>query len=132
MKRFCLISLVLTILIVVSAYETSAQTRVRVRFARGATSATLKGTVRGYGYIDYFIRAGMGQTMSVNVYSPNEGLQFVVFNSNYNNMEGSFGDTYWSSVLPYTGDYIVRVLLQRSEARRRGSMANYTLKITIY
>ena len=51
MKRLIPI-LILVIAVVATA---SAQTKQRVRFARGETSATVSGTVRGYAYVDYVL-----------------------------------------------------------------------------
>ncbi len=110
----------------------SAQTKVNVKFARGAHSVTLRGSVSGYEYVDYLLEASSGQGMSVSISSSSKFPQFVIFDKNMANLEGSHGDTYWWGRLPSDGTYTVRVLLPRSDARRKGSKANYSLLIKIF
>jgi hypothetical protein len=126
MKKLILLTAILLSILTVSA----AQTKVRVKFAKGASSATLKGTVKGYKYIDYLVRAGSGQTMSVNLNSAHRGCNFVIFYSNMENIDGARGVTEFSDGLDVNDDYVVRVLLPRSAARRKES-ASFSLKIAI-
>jgi hypothetical protein len=108
----------------------SAQSKVRVRFARGTTSITLKGTVTGYKYIDYIIGAKSGQTMSVNLKSTHGGCSFVMFYSDMKNVEDATEITEITRNVDVTDNYVVRVLLPRSAARRKES-ASFSLKISI-
>lgn len=106
----------------------------RIQFARGASSATRKGSVRGDASRDYVIRASQGQTLSVNL---NSQSTFVYFNVlDHGTMTALEGDprpmevTQWAGKLPKTGDYVIRVYLNRA-ATRRGTSANYTLKVVV-
>jgi hypothetical protein len=128
MRKFQLVLVVVLMLTFVSG--SLAQTKVRVRFAKGSTSAAIKGRVSGYAYIDYLLEASQGQKMAVRLTSRSPFAQFVVFDRNMDNVEGNAGQAEWSGILPSSGLYTVRVLLPRSEARRRGS-AIYTVRISI-
>jgi hypothetical protein len=124
--------IILFIISVAFTAVVSAQTKVSVKFARGLNSWTVRGSVSGYQYVDYMLDARSGQGMSVSISSSNKSAQFVIFDKNMENLEGSHGDTYWWGRLPSDGIYTVRVLLPRSDARRTGSKANYSLLIKIY
>ena len=39
--------------------------------------------------------------------------------------------TEWSESLSESGDYLIRVFMMRSAARRKGAAANFTLSISI-
>ena len=39
--------------------------------------------------------------------------------------------TEWSEKLSESGDYLIRVLMMRAGARRKGATANYTLSVSI-
>ena len=90
----------------------------RISFAPGATSATVNGSVQGYETRDYVLRAQAGQQMTVNLRSNSSFMQAVVFSPQG---ETLFVGTNWTGTLPSTGDYKVRVLLVRAEARRNGA-----------
>jgi hypothetical protein len=127
MKKRIVLALILSLVFVVSA---PAQTKVRVRFAKGASSATLKGRVAGYKYIDYILGASAGQTMSVILDSASPNLEFVIFDKNMENLDGATGALDWSGELPSSGNYTIRVLFPRADARR-GASGNFTLMIEI-
>jgi hypothetical protein len=127
MKKLVLLTAILLSMLTVSAV---AQTKVRVKFAKGARSATLKGTVKGYKYIDYLVRGKGGQSWSVNLQSTHRGCGFVVFYANMENVEGATGTTEFSGHFDADDEYIVRVLLPRSAARRKEA-ASFSLKIEI-
>ncbi|WP_374536460.1 hypothetical protein [Chitinimonas taiwanensis] len=102
-----------------------------VQFANGASSATLKGTVKGGHYVDYTLRAAAGQTMKVDMTSqlayfnvlPPGSKDVAIYNSSVN------GNS-WSGTLEQAGAYTLRVYLMRNEARR-GTAAPYTLTVGI-
>jgi hypothetical protein len=131
MKKILLVGFLSLFFGLFSANEAMAQTKVRVRFAKGANSATVKGRVSGYNYVDYIVGAKAGQTMSVAAQSKSNFLQFVIFDQNMENVEGASGVTDWNGELASSGNYTIRVLLPRAEARRKGT-ANYNLTISIY
>ena len=127
MKKLIIFTVILLSFFTVAA---SAQTKVRVKFAKGASSARVKGFVKGYKYIDYLVRAKSGQTMSVKLNSPNAGCSFVIFYSDLKNVEGAADVQQFTRNVDVDDDYIVRVLLPRSAARR-GESASFNLKIEI-
>ena len=112
------------------SYAASAQSKARVRFARGATSAVVTATVRGYGYKDYVVRASAGQEMKVKV-NGGASTVFTIFQPGGENLDGATEMDEFHTTLPTSGDYVIRVMMVRSAARRPHSVSNYTLKISI-
>ncbi len=104
-----------------------------VHFAKGHSSATLKGAIKGRQTIDYTLRAKAGQTMSVKLQSAHGANYFNVLPPGSNNVAifiGSTGGNEWTGALPADGEYTIRVYLMRSAARRNES-APYTLTVGI-
>jgi hypothetical protein len=103
-----------------------------LQFAKGASSATVKGSVAGRQTIDYKLRAKAGQTMTVKLKSGNPGLAFNVLPPGSKDvaLEGAIGLQDWSGMLPADGEYTVRTYLDRAGARR-GEKASYTLTVAI-
>jgi hypothetical protein len=104
-----------------------------VRFAKGASSATVKGSLKGYQTIDYTLRAKAGQTMSVKLQTSNGAHYFNVLPPGSNDVAifiGSTGGNEWTGPLPADGEYKIRLYLMRSAARRKEA-ANYTLTVGI-
>jgi hypothetical protein len=130
MKKILLISMVFASLAFLSI-DASAQVKTRVRFPAGTHGTSVKGTVRGYEYRDYVVGASAGQTITVHLNSESRPSVFTIFRPNGDNLDMAAEQNDFSGELPSKGDYIVRVLMMRSEARRRGSLSNYTLRITI-
>ena len=104
----------------------------RIRFERGASSATVEGTITGYQTVDYVLGARGGQTMDVSFETDHLASYFNVLppDSETALFVGSTGGTTWSGLLPDDGDYRIRVYLMRSAARRDES-AVYTLSVSI-
>ena len=107
------------------------QTKQRVRFAAGSHGASLPGTVRGYAYRDYLVKASAGQKMSLSLTASEPATVMTVFLPNGDNLDGATEADQFRGELPTSGDYVVRVLMMRSAARRKGSISNFTLKISI-
>ncbi len=103
-----------------------------LQFAKGASSATVKGSIAGRQTIDYKLRARAGQTMSVTLKSGNPGLAFNVLPPGSQDVaiEGAIAQQNWSGTLPADGEYTVRTYLDRAGARR-GEKASYTLTVAI-
>jgi hypothetical protein len=104
-----------------------------IQFAKGASSATVKGTIQGDQIIDYKLRARAGQTMSVKLVTRNGANYFNVLPPGSDDVAifvGSTSGNEWSSALPSDGEYTVRVYLMRSAARRNESAA-YTLTVGV-
>jgi len=105
----------------------------RVHFAKGATSTVIKGQVKGYHYVDYQIRAGAGQTLSVEIKTGNGANYFNILPPGSGDVAmfvGSMSGNRFSGVLPTDGDYAIRVYLMRNAARRNES-ARYTLTLDV-
>jgi hypothetical protein len=122
-------------LFVVSSLPAAAQDirQQPVQFKKGASSATLKGNLKGDQIVDYKLRARAGQTMSVKMKSTNAGNYFNVLppgSSDVAVYNSSIGGNDWSGALSADGEYTIRVYLVRSAARR-GEHANYTLTVGI-
>jgi hypothetical protein len=103
-----------------------------LQFAKGASSATVKGSIAGRQTIDYKLRAKAGQTMKVSLKSGNTGLAFNVLPPGSKDVaiEGAIELQDWSGALPADGEYTVRTYLNRAAARR-GEKASYTLTVAI-
>jgi hypothetical protein len=105
----------------------------RVQFAKGATSTVIKGQVKGDHYIDYQVRAGAGQTLSVEMKTGNASSYFNILPPGSGDVAmfiGSTSGNRFSGVLPTDGDYAIRVYLMRNAARRNES-ASYTLTVGV-
>ena len=103
-----------------------------VNFKRGGTSATLKGTIRGYDGVKYSVGASAGQVMSVlfspskrscymNVWTP--GADSAAFN-------GSVTGNEYAANLSVSGDHAIQVYLMRNAARRNET-CRYRLTVEI-
>lgn len=108
-----------------------AQTKQRVKFSTGSSYAEVKGSIRGYGYRDYIVRAAAGQSGHIRLKSANRFTVLTVFLPNGENLEGAAEVNEYNGELPAAGDYVVRIGMMRAEARRRNSAARYVLSISI-
>lgn len=105
----------------------------RVQFAKGASSATVNGTLTGYETVDYLLRASKGQSMNVSMATDNTANYFNILapgESEVAFFNGSTSENQYEGVLPATGDYRVRVYLMRSAARRN-EKANFRLEMIV-
>lgn len=104
-----------------------------VHFAKGASSATLRGSLKGDQTIDYKLRARAGQTMYVGLKTSNSANYFNVLPPGSKDAAVFVGSTEgndWSGTLTADGEYTIRIYLMRSAARRNAT-ANYTLTVGI-
>jgi hypothetical protein len=102
----------------------------RVRFQSGHSSATLRGRIIGYDAKDYVVGAKAGQAMALRLSSSNPSTYFVIYS--INGRATDMNETrVWSENLSESGDYLIRVFMMRSAARRKGAAANFTLSISI-
>jgi hypothetical protein len=102
-------------------------------FATGASSATVKGSLKGDQTVDYRLRAKAGQTMRVTLKTSHGANHFNVLPPGSNDVAifvGSSGGHEWTGPLPADGEYTIRVYLMRSAARRHET-ATYTLTVGI-
>lgn len=105
----------------------------RVKFERGASSATIKGTIKGYETIDYLLGARAGQTMTVKMTTDKGANYFNILPPDTQDeavYAGSTGDNKYEGRLDLDGDWKIRVYMMRSAARRN-EVANYTLTVGI-
>ena len=109
----------------------AAQTKTRVKFPAGTHGTTVKGTVRGYDYRDYVVGASKGQTIELSLTATGSSSVFSVFLPNKENLDLGAEQNDFTGELPVSGDYVIRVGMMRSAARRKGSVSNFTLKISI-
>lgn len=104
----------------------------RVAFAKGASSKIIKGTVKGYDYVDYVIGARGGQLLTVSMTSNRGSNYFNIMpkGSQAAYFIGSNDGNSFRGPVPATGDQVIRVYIMRNDARR-GVSAAYTLRISI-
>lgn len=104
-----------------------------IRFARGASSATVEGSLTGDQTVDYTLGAKAGQTMTVRLETSSTGNYFNVLPPGSHDEAvfiGSVDGNEWTGTPEANGDYTIRVYLMRSAARRQES-ARYTLTTSI-
>jgi hypothetical protein len=114
----------------------SAQTddirKEKIQFAKGASSAIVKGTIKGYKGVDYELQAKAGQTMTAVFKPSNKSAYFNVLppGSEEALFNGSITGNRFEGKLPSDGVYTLRVYLMRNAARRNET-ANYTLEVSV-
>jgi hypothetical protein len=105
----------------------------RVHFARGAKSAVVEGSIEGYEVVDYVLGAKEGQSMNVSMATGNGANFFNILAPGENEVamfNGSTSQNQYEGVLPESGDYRIRVYLERSAARRN-EVGKYRLEMII-
>lgn len=101
-----------------------------VHFAKGSSSATLTGSIKGDQIVDYKLRTRAGQTMNVTLKTDNSANYFNVLPPGSNDVAvfvGSTGGNDWSGTLAADGEYTIRVYLMRSAARHGATRRGATL-----
>jgi hypothetical protein len=135
MKPTNILSVVISYLLFVSISHVFAQDGIhqeRVQFKKGATSVVIKGRLKGYSNVDYLLRAGAGQTVTVSMQRSNLANYFNVLPPGSKDVAMYAPQTGedFKGVLPTDGDYTTRVYLVRAAARRNES-SDYILTITV-
>lgn len=136
MNRIGLVSTVsLYVLLFCSISDVFAKDEIRterVQFAKGATSAVIKGRLKGYSGVDYLVRGGAGQTIAVSLKRSNPSTYFNVLPPGSKDvaMHAEQTGEDFKRVLSTDGDYTIRVYLVRAAARRNES-SDYTLTISV-
>ena len=104
----------------------------RVTFGAGADSSLVKGQLKGDQTIDYILRAGAGQTLTVDLKGSNLQNYFNVLAAGTDTalFIGSSAGNSFRGLLPSDGDVRVRVYLMRPAARRLES-SRYSLRLGI-
>jgi hypothetical protein len=117
-----LATLLLSTVVIVSAQRGTSIVS-RISFARGRTTAVLRGTVhRGMSH-DYLLKARGGQNMSVHL-TARGGVSFDIL-SPAGDLLAQSKD--WSGELPQSGDYRINVLPDTTTERT----ISYTLEVTV-
>lgn len=104
----------------------------RVTFQAGADSTVLKGQLKGDQTVDYILRAGAGQTMTVELKgsSPQNYFNGMAAGTDTALFIGSSTGNSFRGLLPSDGDVRVRVYLMRPAARRNET-SRYSLRMGI-
>jgi hypothetical protein len=126
------IGIVFGLALIGAAAAATGPRQEKVRFAKGASSAVIKGHLKGDADLDYVVRAAAGQTLSVTLKESNPQNYFNVLPPGSKGSAMFVGDTGedYTGMLPADGDYVVRVYLMRPAARR-GESSDYTLTIGV-
>jgi hypothetical protein len=135
MNRIAFVSAVVFFLLFINSSHAIATDEIRterVHFKKGATTAVIKGRLQGYSDVDYLVRGGAGQTITVSLKRSNLSNYFNLLPPGSNDVAMYAGQTGqgFKGVLPTDGDYRIRVYLVRAAARRNES-STYTLTITV-
>ena len=107
-----------------------------VRFEKGASSASIQGSLKGYETVQYTLGARQEQRMTVDMTTDNGAAYFNIFEPGKKPGEdgamfiGSTEGLSFSGSLPASGDFMIQVYQMRSAARR-DEIAEYTLEIEI-
>ncbi len=127
-KLACAVTILTLLVLPLSIFAQGAPERVR--FQSGHSSATLKGRIPGFDAKDYVVGAKAGQAMTLRLSSSHTATYFVIYS--INGRATDMNETReWSENLSESGDYLIRVFMMRSAARRKGAAANFTLSISI-
>ncbi|NEV64625.1 DNA breaking-rejoining protein [Thiorhodococcus minor] len=105
----------------------------RVHFKKGASSATVEDSIKGYQGVDYVLGARKGQSMNVSMATNNTANYFNILAPGKTDEAmfiGSTSGNQFEGTLPASGDYKIRVYLMRSAARR-DEVADYRLEMII-
>lgn len=104
-----------------------------VQFKKGASVATIKGTLKGDQTIDYSVQGKAGQTMHVRFKAGNASAYFNVLPPGSTGEAifiGSTSGNEWTGTLSADGEYRIRTYLMRSAARRNERSA-FTLTVGV-
>ena len=129
-RALLLVALLATVSIETGAATASQNKAQRVRFEKGKSSATIRGRVAGFDTQDYLVAARAGQQMDIRITTTNGSTYFVLYSINDRPTDMNETDHY-SLETTESGDYVIRVFMMRSAARRKNAVSNYTLTISI-
>lgn len=103
-----------------------------VKFAPGTSSATKRGTVKGYDTVTYKLKAGEGQVMQV-LFSPSNRFCYFTARAPGEDglaFDGTMSGNEFSANLDASGVYRFDVFLMRNAARR-GETCKYTISFEV-
>lgn len=113
-------------------YSQNIETKT-VKFAKGSTGTTIKGTIKGDKTIDYILNAREGQILKIELTTNNSANYFNLLNPDENEVafyNSSMDGNKYEGVLTMSGDHKIRVYLMRNAARR-GESAKFKLKVSV-
>jgi hypothetical protein len=116
-----------------AAAEAGERTVAPIRLEKGAGPTVVAGSIQGYRYVDYQLRAYAGQSMTVSMKGSNAASYFNLLPPDTSDAAmyvGSSGGNRFEGLLPDDGVYTLRVYLMRSAARRQET-SRYTLSVGI-
>lgn len=121
--------LAIAIICALAVISVSAEgVKQKIRFARGASSTTVKGAVVRGDQDRYYVGAQKGQTMSLRISSLESNAVFQVYSPGEAQTLPGAGEgddaTNWSGELPEDGEYVIVV------GGTRGN-ATYNLRVSI-
>jgi hypothetical protein len=132
MKKLSFILLASALLF--SAFMTNATADTKqIAFAKGKTSATVSGKVKGNDSMDYSLRASAGQTLTVDFKGSKGAAYFNVLPPGSTGeaiFVGSSSGNHFQGVLPSDGDYTVRVYLMGA-AEASGKPVSFKLTVAV-
>ncbi len=105
----------------------------RVHFKKGANSAVVEASIKGYETVDYVLGARAGQHMNVSLATKHGATYFNLLAPGENEVamfNGSVSQNQYEGTLPASGDYKIRVYMMRSAARRN-EVAHYRLEMIV-
>jgi hypothetical protein len=105
----------------------------RVHFKKGANSAMVEASIKGYETVDYVLGAHAGQYMNVSLATKHGATYFNILAPGENEVamfNGSVSQNQYEGSLPASGDYKMRVYMMRSAARRN-EVAHYRLEMVV-
>ncbi|ULQ55984.1 hypothetical protein KJS94_15145 [Flavihumibacter rivuli] len=137
MKPFARLLLCICLLLglgrtVLAQSDTDRQVNV-IRFEPGKSAITLSGSIKGYQYIDYTLKAEKGQQLTVSMVTKHTSTYYnilppgsqdvAIYNASINGLQ-------YSGELTESGEYTIRVYMMRSAARRK-EKASFTLQVGV-
>ena len=102
--------------------QTPSTPRATLRPAKATGVATATGSIRGRADRDFVIQCAAGQTLDVALHASSLSAYFNVLPPGSNDVAmfiGGASGNEFHGIVPATGDYVVRIYLVRSAARRQ-------------
>jgi hypothetical protein len=101
---------------------------LRIEIKRGATSAKVKGKIRGDEQAEYVFAARKGQQVTITLTSePDQSALFELRAADGVDYKFQYNGRSWSGPAPTAGDYFLTVIRQTGKAERSA----YSLTLTI-
>jgi hypothetical protein len=111
----------------------TAEAAKSIQFAKGKSSASVSGKIKGSDDMDYSLGASAGQTMTVDFKASKGAAYFNVLPPGSTGeaiFVGSSEGNHFQAILPSDGDYTIRVYLMGG-AKDSDKPVTYTLKVGI-